>query len=300
MHGDQTGIDAVSTPGGESRGLSPVATVAAPGGCRPVRLSVAGLGKRLQRSAIGALGEGDAVTPGAPPLAINASAAPGDFDIALIDMTRRDGPETLQSMRQAPGAPLLLTVGRRVDGERPRDDILHSSFADALPGAIEQALSRLVEQRGRAEVPARTAHDGPQVLVVCDDVADRRQLALALQQLGAQSESVDAPEHALALIATRAYDLVIVKARAQSFNGFRFARELHRIAAARAPRVALLAETGSPVEMLRAAWSRCDSYIVKPASVRMLRASLRGMGLLTGEPGPPAEHRAGGPVQPPG
>ncbi len=73
-----------------------------------------------------------------------AADSPRDFEIAIIDMTQAGAADLAASLRRTrhPGA--VITLGRRGDAARPRDDLLQASFTlnvlQALNGVVEQHL----------------------------------------------------------------------------------------------------------------------------------------------------------------
>ncbi len=75
-----------------------------------------------------------------------ASRGPGDYDLALVDMTAKGGPEVAQTLRRLPEGRPIVTVGRREDPTRARDDLVLQRFAlnvlAVLNGTVERHLVR--------------------------------------------------------------------------------------------------------------------------------------------------------------
>lgn len=230
-----------------------------------------------------------------------ASRGPGDYDLALVDMTAKGGPEVAKTLRRLPDTRPIVTVGRREDPTRPTDDLLLQRFALNLLGVLNRVVEHHVlrpVQRGAAAL-ARTAAAWtgrvdlerllgrrPRALLVDESPAVRRQLSLALQEMGLDSEGVGNAREALDVIAVRRYELMFVEAVLPDASGLRLTRDIKRDPALHAMPVIVLTRRSGPLDLLRGAMSGCDSYLVKPVTLqtlrdtvaRCLRKSLAGTG----------------------
>jgi hypothetical protein len=137
---------------------------------------------------------------------------PGDYDVALVDMTAEGGPEVAQTLRCLPESRPIVTVGRREDPTRACDDLTLQRFAINLLATLNRTVERnLIEpaQRGAAALARGAAAlagaaDAEQVLgrrgrvlLIDESQAVRRQLSVALQQMGLDSEGVGSAREAL-------------------------------------------------------------------------------------------------------
>jgi CheY-like chemotaxis protein len=218
-----------------------------------------------------------------------AAREPEDYDLALVDMTTQGGPEVAQALRRQGVPRPVVTVGRRGDPARPTDDLLMQRFApnllSVLNGAVERHLL-LPMQRGAAAVvrgasslltppdPEQLLGRRPRVLMVDESPAVRRQLSLALHQMGLDSEGVGSGCEARDVIAVRRYELMFVEAVLPDVAGLKLARDVKRDPALRGMPVIVLTRRSSPLDLLRGAMSGCDSYLVKPVTLQTLRETV--------------------------
>lgn len=205
-------------------------------------------------------------------------AAPAEFDIAMVDMTARGGPEVARTLREARP---VVRVGRRCDAVRGQDDLLQSGFTmkllETLNRVVEEAL--LGRRPADGEVQAgMVLEDGvsrrARVLIVDDSPTVRRQLAMALQRMGIESDGAGTASQARAALAERRYDLAFVDVMMPDLDGFRFTRELKRHPVLRAMPVVILTSRSSPLDLARGALAGCNSYLVKPVTLQSLRETL--------------------------
>ena len=261
----------------EPNGTGVVAAAARPDDARPTfRIGVFGLGQKFQRLA-------EIILRHARHnryryvLAVGPSA-PTEFDIAMVDMTADGGPEVARTLRQARP---VVRVGRRCDAIRGQDDLLQSGFTlellKTLNRVVEEALLGRAKERG--EPSAQLVDDAgfsrrPRVLIVDDSPTVRRQLALALQRMGIESEGAGSAAEARAALAARRYDLAFVDVVMPDVDGFRFTRELKRDPVLRAMPVIILTSRSSPFDLARGALAGCNTYLVKPVTLQSLRETL--------------------------
>lgn len=227
------------------------------------------------------------------------AGAPTDYDLALVDMTVADGQAVARALGQLSPAAIgvtVVTVGRRCDPTRACDDLVLQRFSVNLLAVLNQAVDRQLMrplrrgarvfrsdpvagvQAGSARLAQASAGASvrPQrVLVVDASPVVRRQVAMSIEAIGLDVEGVGSAREALALLSLRCYELVIVDVDLPDIDGFRFVRQIRQVRQpARVPVIVLTARS-SVVDMARALFAGCDGYLVKPASQRTLRASVR-------------------------
>lgn len=215
--------------------------------------------------------------------ALAAEPAAGAFDIALVDMTADGGPEVASTLQRALRGRPVIKVGRRNDPQRPRDDLLHSLFVADLLGALNGFVETQLREppavaAGRPGWPGPIIDNGvsrrPRALVVDDSPTVRRQLAVALAQMGIDSETVEGAREALDVMRLRRYELCFVDVIMPGIDGFRLTREIKRDPATRPTSVVILTSRSSPLDLARGALAGCNCYLVKPVSMRSLRETV--------------------------
>lgn len=212
-----------------------------------------------------------------------AGRGPGEFDIAMVDMTARGGPEVASTLRRLPRARPVVRLGRRTDAARGRDDLLQDDFTvnllPALNRVVENSLLNAHEGAAMAQLaPAVLGHgvvsERPCALIVDDSATVRRQLAVALQRMGLDCEGAESAHAALELLIQREYALVFVDVVMPEMDGYRLTREIKRNRAIRATPVVILTSRSSPFDLARGALAGCDSYLVKPVALHSLRGTV--------------------------
>lgn len=215
--------------------------------------------------------------------AIAAEPAAGAFDIAIVDMTADGGPEVASTLQRALRGRPVIKVGRRNDPQRPRDDLLHSLFVADLLGALNGFVETQLRQppavaASRPGWPGPIIENGttrrPRALVVDDSPTVRRQLAVALGQMGIDSEAVESAREALDVLRLRRYELCFVDVVMPGIDGFRLTREIKRDPATRPTSVVILTSRSSPLDLARGALAGCNCYLVKPVSIQSLRETV--------------------------
>jgi CheY-like chemotaxis protein len=220
---------------------------------------------------------------------LSGARGPGDYDVALVDMTAKGGPEVAQTLRRLPESRPIVTVGRREDPTRACDDLVLQRFAINLLATLNRTVERsLVEpaQRGAAALARGAArfvgHPDAErllgrrarVLLIDESPAVRRQLSLALQRMGLDSEGVGNAREALDVLAVRRYELVVLEASLPDIGGLRLTRDIKRDPALRGLGVIVLTRRSGPLDLLRGAMSGCDAYLVKPVSLQTLHQTV--------------------------
>jgi CheY-like chemotaxis protein len=213
---------------------------------------------------------------------------PGDYDVALVDMTVKGGPEVASTLRGLPDVRPVVTVGRRGDPTRVRDDLLQQSFTinllDTLNRAVERHLLKPVARAaadliaslgGSADsVAGEAAGRRVRALLVDPSPTARRQLALALGPMGIEVDGVGTALEALDVLALRRYGLLIAEVSLPDQDGLKLARRIKRDAELRTMPVIMLTARSSALDLIRGALSGCDCYLVKPVTMPTLRQSV--------------------------
>lgn len=240
------------------------------------RVAIFGLGQKLQRVAEIVLRH---ARHNRYRFVLAPMASPAEFDIAMVDMTARGGPEVESTLRQMPRP--VVRVGRRLDAARGQDDLLQSGFTmellKALNRVVEEALLRraeAIEEAGTGVVYEDGVPRRPRALIVDDSPTVRRQLAMALQRMGIESDGAESAAEARRALATRRYELAFVDVVMPEVDGFKFTRELKRNRALRAMPVIILTSRSSPFDLARGALAGCNTYLVKPITLQSLRETV--------------------------
>lgn len=222
-------------------------------------------------------------------LAENRSAS--NFDIALVDMTVSGGPEVAGTLQKLLNGRPVIQLGRRHDESRGPDELTHQQFASQ----VIEALNRFVESNlaaqagmGAATEPLLpnplqpqsepeldptqvTAGRRPRALVVDDSPTVRRQLAVALGQMGMDTEAVASAQEALELLAMREYELVFADVVMPELDGYQLTRQIKRDRNLKGMPVIILTSRSSPFDLAKGALAGCSSYLVKPVALQSLR-----------------------------
>ena len=103
----------------------------------------------------------------------------------------------------------------------------------------------------------------------------RRQLSLALHQIGLDSEAVASAREALEVLAMRRYEMVLADVVMPDMDGYRLTRTIKRNRALRGMPVVILTSRSSPFDLARGALAGCNSYLVKPVSMQSLRDTVQ-------------------------
>ncbi len=229
-------------------------------------------------------------------LARNRTAS--EFDIAMVDMSAAGGPEVAGTLQRLLNGRPIVKLGRRSDAARECDDVTHGSFARQ----VIQSLNRFVEHHfnaragasSAAALTAMTASAGrragastagtesgapapvnrprrPRALIVDDSPTVRRQLSVALHQMGMDCDTVSGAVEALDLLHQRAYELIFADVVMPGQDGYQLTREIKRNRLLRGVPVIILTSKSSPFDLAKGALAGCSSYLVKPVSLQSLR-----------------------------
>jgi len=217
--------------------------------------------------------------------ALSPTRGPGEFDIALVDMTVIGGPEVASTLRRVLEEDAVLRVGRRADPDRPRDDLLQSTFVAQVLFSLNKVVDALVDRRREAQAEQAIAagmivsehgeRRRPRALIVDDSPTVRRQLSLALHQIGLDSEAVASAREALDVLAMRRYEMVLADVVMPDMDGYKLTRAIKRDKTLRGMPVIILTSRSSPFDLARGALAGCNSYLVKPVSMKSLRDTVQ-------------------------
>lgn len=205
---------------------------------------------------------------------IAPSRGPGEYDIAVVDMTAHGGVEVASTLLRLPQARPVVRVGRRADPSRGEDDLLLENFTINLLKVLNSAVDRFLRsgaQRRPALPPGDATSVRPTVLIVDDSPTVRHQISLALRHMGLLSEGAASAHEGLAALARCRYELVLADVVMPGMDGYQFTRQIKRDRELRAIPVVILTSRSSPFDLVRGALAGCSSYLVKPVSVKSLR-----------------------------
>ena len=210
-----------------------------------------------------------------------------DFDIALVDMTGRDGSQQAKVLRAESRGKPILTVGRRNDPARGRDDLLQQRFTltllPSLNGIVDahRLVARMPEplggqypSQGLTVPPIGEVKRRPQALIVDDSPTVRHHLSLALLRLGVDARAAGNADEALRLLDEHSFDLAVFDVVMSGMDGFRLTRKIKRHPRWRLMPVIILTSRSSPFDLARGALAGCSSYLVKPVSPQSLRDTI--------------------------
>lgn len=206
----------------------------------------------------------------------------GNFDLALVDMTTAGGPEVAKTLSHVLHGRGIVKVGRRDDESRPKDDLMFAKFTAGLVGTLNVFVERYfnvspLQTHSRPIVPGLTIfEDGeirrPRALVVDDSPTVRKQMSIALNQIGVDAETVSSAFEALDTLAMRHYEIVFADVMMPEMDGYKLVKEIKRDRALRGLPVVMLTSKSSPFDLVRGALAGTNSYLVKPTTMHTLRS----------------------------
>ena len=217
----------------------------------------------------------------------------GEFDIALVNLTIPGGVDTARRLRSLPRAVPVIGVGRRANRLRGADDLLFSSFTHDVLGVLNRSADILVARAqqhafNRSTLTARTlladsrlpADVQLRALVIDPSPSSRSHVTVGMRQLGLDVDGVGTLEQASDVLATRAYDLILVDPQQPDGCGLEMMRRFKRATGSNVPVVVLSARSGIS-DLLRSAMAGCSGYLVKPLSMSALHGTVRRILLRT-------------------
>jgi len=273
--------------------LSPLETLlipthgeAAPFDARPVyRIAVFGLGHRFQRLL-------EIIVKHARHnnyrYQVAEHSGPGEFDIALVDMTAKGGAEVAQTLKSVPLALPVIGVGRRASHHRGNDDLLLATFSLDVLGVLNRAAESLSMRERTRRMSTRFVQADPtlrlplvsgrppRTLVVEPSPAVRSQIAAALRQIAVDSEGVGTLAQAEEVLSMRSYELVILEPQQPDGDGLAMLRRL-RSETGRLKLVVpviVLSSRSGVFDLARASWAGCNGYLGKPVPLSALHTTV--------------------------
>jgi CheY-like chemotaxis protein len=206
----------------------------------------------------------------------------GSFDLALVDMTTAGGAEVAKTLDRVLHGRGIVKVGRRFEDNRPKDDLVFARFTAGLVATLNQFVERYfkvspLQAHSRPIIPGLTIfEDGeirrPRALVVDDSPTVRKQMSIALNQLGVEAETVSSAFEALDTLAMRHYEIVFADVMMPEMDGYRLVKEIKRDRDLRGLPVVMLTSKSSPFDLVRGALAGTNSYLVKPTTMGTLRS----------------------------
>lgn len=252
-------------------------------------LQVWGDPTRLEQIAVNLLNNAAKFTPTGGSLALTAQVQGDEVELCVSDngpgipeaMRERifdsfvQGPQTIDRSEGGLGIGLMLvrTFAALHNGRVE----VHNNSPD--PGATFTVHLPLLKPTGEAATSAAGATDRTKqplrVLLVEDSQDSRKMLKLLLQSEGhGVLEAASGPEGVAAIVQHHP-DVAIVDIGLPGLNGYEVAREVHRVAGPRLPKLVALTGYGTPDDIQSALDAGFDSHMVKPVRFHELREFLR-------------------------
>jgi DNA-binding response OmpR family regulator len=147
-------------------------------------------------------------------------------------------------------------------------------------------LSRLLCRAEQRVSPAQPDRNRRRVLIVDDDKTVHALLSAVLEAAGFWCDCVSNATEALAALAGRHHDLVMLDLGLPEIDGFRVLKALRSNAPARNPAVIILTSATREEDIVRGFKLGADDYVTKPFNPRELVArcerAIRGRGAVSG------------------
>jgi signal transduction histidine kinase/DNA-binding response OmpR family regulator len=224
-----------------------------------------------------------------------AAVAAGDaWDVALVDLTLPDADTLAREMGRRPPLVLLRPFGRRAAGA----DALFAAVVTkpVKPAALLETLGRVLggpaaaEPRRATPAPASVARTPLRILLAEDNAVNQQVGLRMLERLGYRADVAASGIDALAALARRPYDVVLMDVQMPGMDGLAASREI-RARYGRGPRI--IAMTGNALEGDRELClaAGMDDYIAKPIRMEQLAAALDRCAPRASVPGEPAPGR---------
>lgn len=283
--------------------MTPTRQQAAPLDARPCyRIAVFGLGHRFQRLL-------EIIVRHARHnnyrYQLAEQPGPGEFDIALVDMTAKGGLEVARTLRSVPQALPVIGVGRRANHKRGNDDLLLATFSLDVLGVLNKASESLSLRDKTRRLSERLLQAGsglrlpmisgrpPRALVIEPSPSVRSQLAAALRQIGVDAEGVGTLAQATDVLSMRSYELLILEPAQPDGDGLAMLRRLRNEATLSIPVIVLSSHAGL-FDLAKAAWAGCKGYLGKPVPLSTLHSTVNRVLMKSLRPRLNAERKAAG------
>lgn len=213
---------------------------------------------------------------------------PGEFDIALVDMTAKGGIEISRTLKMVPQSLPVIGLGRRASHARGPDDLLFKTFSLDVLDVLNRAAETLALRQRTREISTRltqpapdsrvpTVHGRPPRALVIDASASiRSQVAVAMRQIGVDAEGVGTLAQARDVLSMRSYELIVMELEHPDGDGLELLRRLRaRSSAGRRLPVVILSQRTGWFDLGRAALAGCNGFLGKPAALSTLHATAR-------------------------
>ncbi len=267
------------------------------GGCRVLVVDDNDTNRRLLSSLLRSWGCNSADASGATlalALLRRAASEGKPFEVALLDMNmpEMDGETLGRLIREEPGLEgircvMLTSAALRGDGERMRQAGFDAYLTKPLKeGHLRRCLEAL--RRGgdelRSDAPMITRHvleetgrRNVRILLVEDNVTNQKVAATILERRGCRVEVAENGRQALDLLASTAFDVVLMDCQMPVMDGFEATERLRsgkdRVLDAAIPVIAMTANAMQG-DRERCIQSGMDDYVAKPVVARQLFEAL--------------------------
>jgi len=152
--------------------------------------------------------------------------------------------------------------------------------ADSIPGRTEFRVdarfeSGMVSKAANSVAPEVSEIRGLRVLVVDDNEINRTVASALLQRLGHRSAQADGGKSALALIAEKEFDLVLMDMQMPGMDGITSTLEIRKLPLKRQPRIVALTANAYESDRERCLAAGMDGFLPKPFRLEGIRAEIR-------------------------
>jgi len=204
-------------------------------------------------------------------------------DIAIVDADHGSSSESLNQLRQK--SPDLVEVYVSDSGQKgaSRYQIARSNLVLHCFRLLESvAAARMQADVAKPPAPAEDKKPDPpkraepnyqtglalRALVVDDSPTIRTQLEAALQRCGLEVTSAEDGESALVRAQSIVFDLILLDVVMPGINGYELCRAIRALPSGRHLPVVMLTSRSSPFDRARGALAGCDTYLVKPVTLK--------------------------------
>jgi two-component system, cell cycle response regulator len=215
-------------------------------------------------------------------------------DVWIIDGTNGQALESLQTARAARRVPAIVIASAAPTNEydshmaRP---IVASRLFSALDLLVTKELDYFPELVIGGGGTGHSSSLGGQfadalhssansrrytAMVVDDSVTIRRQVELALRMHDVEAACADTGESAMALLATRQFDLIFLDVvLPDGADGYQICRSIKKSKAHKDTPVIMLTGRSSPFDRVRGSLAGCNAYLTKPVENHTFNAILK-------------------------